>query len=150
MATINIYTKAEISMPGCERVIIGSLNTPYSVTLDVTSPDYFRDTLYLADGDEVTVLELGSGLDMDAFKVAIFKPSVAMYIGWRGSNSDADNSCVEVAAGSLFTLTSDATTDYNSSTLVRVGNTKTAYDISAVYAGNRSGGTGKLEVWAVN
>ncbi len=150
MATINIYTKAEISMPGCERVVVGSISSPYTVTLDASAPDFFRDVIYLADGDEVEVLSLGASGDMAAFKVAIFKPSVDMYIGWRGSNSDADNSCIEVDAGSLFYLTSDATTDYNSSTIVRVGNTKTSYDISAVYAGNRSGGTGKLEVWAVN
>lgn len=148
MAELNLYTYATISMPGVERVQVGSKSTPLTVTLSASAPDFFHDVQYLATNDQVTLATFGAGYDMAAFKVAIFKPSVAMYVGWRSTNSTADNSVVEVAAGSLFVLTSDATTEYNATAGTRV-DTATARDISELYAGNR-GSAGKIELWVVN
>lgn len=147
MAEINIYTYASISLPGCDRVSVGSKSTPFTVTLHSTAPDFFHDMQYLATNDQVTLATFGSGGDMAAFKVAIFKTDQPMYVGWRAANSTADNSVIEIAANSLFVLTSDSTTQYNATASTRV-DSATVGDISELYAGNR-GTAGKIEVWIV-
>lgn len=149
MAEINLYQYATISLPGSDRVQIGSKSTPTTITLHASAPEMFYNSAYLAQNDVATLATFGSGEDLPAFKAAIFKANTSdMYVGWRGTNADADNSVIEIESGSLFILTSDSTTQYNATTSTRV-DSATATDISAIYAGNRAATTGRIEVWVV-
>lgn len=149
MPSVNVYFQADISLPGADPVTIGSKSVPVTIALDATAPDAHRSRYYIANNAEQQVLAVGSGLDLPAFKLAFFKPSAVMMLGWRGASSDADNSAVELRAGAWFMLTNDATVVYNAATATRIDNAATQSDISAVYAGNESGATAYIDVVAV-
>lgn len=150
MASAKIYFQMDVSLPGGALLTIGDKSVPDIITLDSSAPDVHRSRHYIATNGEATVLSLGATGDLAAFKVAAFKPSATMMLGWRSANSDADNSVVELRAGSWFYLVNDATTVYNAATLTRIDNAATQSDISAVYAGNESGATAYIDVFAVN
>lgn len=150
MASAKIYFQIDVSLPGGVVASIGDKSVPSIVTLDSTAPDVHRTRFYIANNAETTVLSLGASGDLAAFKIAAFKPSATMMLGWRSTNADADNSVVELRAGVWFYLVNDATTVYNAATLTRIDNAATQSDISAVYAGNESGATAYIDVFAVN
>lgn len=150
MPSAKIYFQMDVSLPGGAQFTIGDKSAPEIVTLDSTSPDAHRARYYIANNAEQEVLSAGSGQDVAAFKIAAFRPSVTMFLGWRTANSDADNSVVELRAGVWFLLVNDASKVYNAALATRIDNASTSSDISSVYAANASGGTGYIDVVAVN
>lgn len=149
MATAKIYFQCDVTLPGGVTKSIGNKSVPTLITLDSSAPDVHDTRHYIATGSEQAVLTLGSGEDLAAFKFAAFRPSVTMMLGWRGT-SDADNSAIELRAGNWFVLYNDATPNYNATTLTRIDNAATVTDVSVVYAGNESGATGYIDVFAFN
>lgn len=146
MAEVRITTYAEISVNG-KIIRIGDKSTPAVITLDSTSPDWHYSRLVLADNAEGTLLTLGSGEDMTAFKVAIIKPSVDMTIGWAGS-TEANNATAMVEGGHFFILTNDDVMTYDAVLATRVDEGTTAVVITKIMAGNNSASTGYVECWA--
>lgn len=149
MPSAKIYFQMDVSLPGGTIQSFGSKNVPAIVNLDNSAPELFQDRVTIANNGEATLATFGSGADLPSFKIVLLKPSVTMYAGWRGSNSDADNSIIELRAGVWQPLLNDSTTAYNATSLTRIDNATTAYDISAIIAGNRSGGSGYIDIVAL-
>jgi hypothetical protein len=149
MASARIYFQIDVTLPGGQIRTIGNKSVPVVVTLDSTAPDVHEARHYIATGAEQAVLTLGTGEDLAAFKLAAFRPSATMMLGWRGT-ADADNSAIELRANTWFVLVNDATPNYNAVTATRIDNAATLTDVSVVYAGNESGSTAYIDVWAVN
>lgn len=147
MAEVNIYTRYTISLPGTGKIDIGSATVPTTISLDATAPDVYVNRVVLADNAESVIGEFGTGKVATGFKVLVIYCSVDMTITFSGS-TDADNSAVKVKGGTYWHLCSDDSKAYNATAAGRADEGVASVDIVSVSAGNDSGSTGYVQLWA--
>lgn len=146
MAELKLYFAAEIATAG-KIIPIGSKSVPVVISLDSTAPEYHYNKLYLADNAEGTLCTVGTDISAP-IKAAIFYASVDMTIGFSGS-SGADSSTLEIDGGSFVLFTGGKVKPYNATFLTRLDEANTLTNIITISAGNNSGATGYIEIWAV-